>query len=197
MHRLIKNSLFLLTLLALFGFFPTPTFAQEAWTGVCVGTSGAADVATIQGIQCLVANVLNVVMTIFAFAGFVMFVIAALIWLFTGSQPSNLEKARNTFVYAIFGLILALASFIIIQVISAFTGLDSMLTIQFLGNDPSQEDIDARQLPESEAEPSSQDDSSIIVQPGNLPPVEIPQGPNQLPPDYELPYEIPNLPSQP
>ena len=130
-------------LLSVFSFllFSQPVAAQQNWekiSATCTGAVGsdAADVATIQGVQCLVANILNVVLTIFSFVGFVMFVYGALIWLFSGSQTSNIEKARNTFTYAIFGLILALSSWVILQLIYQFTGLSGLLKIQFLGNSP-------------------------------------------------------------
>ena len=130
-------------LLSFFSFllFSQPVAAQQTWgkiSATCTGAVGsdAADVATIQGVQCLVANVLNVILTIFSLVGFVMFVYGALIWLFSGSQTSNIEKARNTFTYAIFGLILALSSWVILQLIYQFTGLNGLLKIQFLGNNP-------------------------------------------------------------
>lgn len=131
------------SLIAFFAFFilSQPVAAQQLWSKIspaCTGAIGsdAADVATIQGIQCLVANVLNVILTIFSFVGFAMFIYGALIWLFAGSQTSNVEKARNTFTYAIFGLILALSSWVILQLIYQFTGLSGLLTIKFLGNSP-------------------------------------------------------------
>lgn len=130
------SKIFSVLLILFFSFFSlsTPAAAQQAWTGVCVGKGAADDVATLQGVQCLIANVLNVVMTAFAFVGFVMFIYGALTWMFAGGQTSNVEKARSTFTSAIFGLILALSSYVIIQLITVFTGIQGLLSIKFLGN---------------------------------------------------------------
>jgi hypothetical protein len=145
-HSLIKFLAFFS--IALFSFFilSQPVAAQQLWQNIspaCTGAVGsdAADVATIQGVQCLVANVLNVILTIFSLVGFVMFIYGALIWLFSGSQTSNVEKARNTFTYAIIGLVLALSSWVILQLIYQFTGLSSLLTVKFLGNNPPSTEI--------------------------------------------------------
>ncbi|MDO5561435.1 MAG: hypothetical protein Q4G02_01535 [bacterium] len=131
----MKKFCLTIALIACFFCRPTAVAAQTAWTGACVGTgSRSEDVATIQGITCAIANILNVVMTIFSFVGFGMFVYGSLMWLFAGGQSSRVEKARNTFVYAIFGLILAVGSFIIIQIIAYFTGMKSFMYIQFFGD---------------------------------------------------------------
>lgn len=117
--------------------FPTAVAAQgKAWAGSCVGTTNtlAGDVATIQGFTCLVANALNVILTIFAFVGFGMFIYGSLMYLLSGGQASKIEKAKSTFTYAIIGLVLAIAAFVLVNLISVFMGIDSMLTIKFLGN---------------------------------------------------------------
>lgn len=140
-HFFAKIFSLFLPLLFSFFIFSQPAAAQQLWSKIspaCTGAVGsdAADVATIQGVQCLIANILNVILTIFSLVGFVMFIYGALIWLFSGSQTSNVEKARNTFTYAIIGLVLALSSWVILQLIYQFTGLSGLLTIKFLGNNP-------------------------------------------------------------
>ena len=107
-----------------------------SWTGtVCVGSGGLSqDVATIQGFACLIANGLNAVLTLFSFVGFLMFVYASFMLMISGGNPNGYETARNTFTYAIFGFILALSSFVIIQLISYYTGLNTFMTIKFLSD---------------------------------------------------------------
>ena len=121
-----------------------PVMAQQKWSDinkVCVGEGKMADVATIQGFQCLVANILNVVLTIFAFVGFAMFIYAGVVLLLSGGQPSNFENAKNTLVYAVLGFVLAISSFVIINLISYFTGINSFMTIKFLDDTPPTEGL--------------------------------------------------------
>lgn len=130
----MKKILLILSILILSFTVSNSQVLAKSWTGNCVGTGTAEDVATIQGIQCVIGNLLNVVMTVFAFGGFIMFVYGSIVWMLAGGQSSNLEKARHTFTYAIFGLILAVSSFIIIQIITYFTGIKSFMKIEFLPN---------------------------------------------------------------
>jgi len=100
----------------------------------CTGASGtlSEDVATIAGVICLIANALNSVLTLFAFVGFLMFVYASFTLMISGGSPSNFETAKNTFTYAIFGFVLALSSFVIINIIVYYTGLNSFFAIKFM-----------------------------------------------------------------
>ncbi len=109
-----------------------PVMAQSQWEGACLGPAGAEDVATLQSMQCVIANILNVALTILAFVGFGMFVYGAILWLVSGGNPSNLEKAKNTFVYAVLGLVFAMIAFVVINLISHFMGTDTFLKIKFL-----------------------------------------------------------------
>jgi hypothetical protein len=106
-----------------------------AWKeGVCVVSKmddKEIDVATIQGLACLAANVLSVILGLLAFAGFVMFVIAGAKLLISGGQPSHLESAKNTLTYAVFGLLLAVSSFVILNIIALITGAE-ILSFTFL-----------------------------------------------------------------
>lgn len=109
----------------------------ESWKGtICTGAQGTLsdDVATIQGLTCVIANGLNAVLTLFSFVGFLMFVYGAFMLMLSGGNPNGFETAKNTFTYAIFGFVLALSSFVIIQLISYFTGLNSFIAINFFGS---------------------------------------------------------------
>lgn len=106
-----------------------PAHAQtQPWSGVCVadeaGIVGNGDVATIQGLQCLIANVLTVALTVIGLAGFVMIIIGAFRYMLSGGNTKTTESARNTITYAIIGMIVALSAFILLNLISAFTGVD-------------------------------------------------------------------------
>ncbi len=103
-----------------------PIYAQtQDWEKInpsCVAGFGN-DVATIQGIMCLLANVLSVALTIIGIAGFIMLVVASLQWMLSGGNSQSVESARNSMIFAVVGLLLALSSFMIINIIAQFTGL--------------------------------------------------------------------------
>lgn len=96
----------------------------QVWTGVCVGTGSASDVATIQGLQCLVGNILMVAITLIGFAGFTMLLIGSFKYLLSGGNSKGTEQARNTITFAVVGLVVALSAIIIVNLIAAFTGVN-------------------------------------------------------------------------
>ncbi len=98
----------------------------QDWSGVCVGSAenNAGDVATIQGLECLIANVFTVFITLLGLAGFVMFLVAGVRWLTSGGNSKGIETARNTMTFAVVGLVVALSSFIVINLIADFTGVN-------------------------------------------------------------------------
>lgn len=100
-----------------------PAFGFE-WTGVCVGTGTASDVATIQGLECLLANILSVFIALIGMAAFVMVLIAGFRYLVSGGNSKGTEQARSTLTMAILGIVVALSAFIILNLLTAFTGVD-------------------------------------------------------------------------
>ncbi len=114
---------------------PTPGGASKSnWKAPCVGAEGtlSSDVATLQGIQCLIANVLGHILSFFGIIGFCMFIYGSVMLMLSRGQPNALETAKDTLTYAILGIILALSAFIIINLLSYFTGIDSLMTIEFI-----------------------------------------------------------------
>ena len=97
--------------------------ALEAELGVgrCVSDQG---VATIQGVACLIANVLSVSLALIGLAGFVMLIIGSLRWMTSGGNSQNVDKSKKTMTFAIVGLVLALSSYMIINLIAQFTGVN-------------------------------------------------------------------------
>lgn len=119
--------------LALLISVASPVFAQtQEWSGVCVGPADlnpgtdASDVATIQGVQCLLANGFSVIITIIGLAGFVMFIVGSFRYLLSGGNTKGTETAKNTFTFMVVGIIVALSGFIILNLISSFTGIDNI-----------------------------------------------------------------------
>ncbi len=112
-----------------------PASAQtSAWSSInnrCVhGYSTVAsenDVATFEGIECLVANVLSVAITMIGIAAFVMFLVGSFRYLTAGSNTKGVEGGKNALTFAILGIVVALASFLILRFIANFTGVQTIL----------------------------------------------------------------------
>lgn len=98
----------------------------QAWSEGCQSDG----VATIQGIECLLANVLSVAITLMGITGFVMMIFGAFRYLVSGGNSKETETARKTLTYAVIGIVVALASYIILNLIAEFTGVRTILDFQ-------------------------------------------------------------------
>jgi hypothetical protein len=106
--------------------FATPAYAQTAeWNNVCVGGANN-DVATIQGLECLIANIFTVIISLIGLTAFVMFIVGSVQWLMSGGNPEGTKKARDTLTYAVIGIVVALSAFIVLNLISGFTGVEEI-----------------------------------------------------------------------
>lgn len=124
-NRLSKSEK-LFTAIVAYLYSTSVAFAQTTtWRGVCVGGE-KNDVATIQGIECLVANIFTVIITLIGLAAFVMLIVGSVRWLMSGGNSSALDKAKSTMTYAIIGIVVALSAFIVLNLISGFTGVDTI-----------------------------------------------------------------------
>lgn len=140
MKKKITFCLLILSLFTLSLVFPGKASAQvtKPWSGVCISNG---DVATIQGFQCLVANFLQIAVSGIGFAGFVMIVIGAFSYLVSGGNAKGVDEARKTITFAVVGLVLALSSFFILNLISDFTGVKSLLKFTIPGSDVKTENL--------------------------------------------------------
>ena len=120
----------------------TPAHAQtQAWSGVCVqnvilDSGNTIQVATVQGAQCLIANVLAVVVRVVGLVGFVMLIIGSFRYMLSGGNTKGVEGARNTMTFAIVGLVVVLSAFIILNLLSSFTGVDQILNFSIPTTNP-------------------------------------------------------------
>ncbi len=109
-------------------------YAQtQEWTSISPGCVNA-EVATIQGFGCLLANVLSVALTLLGIVGFVMIIYAAFNMMVMGGNSQATEKSKNTITFAVIGIILALSSFIIINLIADFTGVSTIKDFSIPGS---------------------------------------------------------------
>lgn len=110
-------------------------YAQtKNWSDINTGCVSDDGVATVQGIGCLLANVLSVFLTVLGIAGFIMIIYAAFNMMVMGGNSQATEKSKNTITFAIIGIILALSSFIIINLIASFTGIEIIKNFSIPGS---------------------------------------------------------------
>lgn len=123
-HQLVTFSSATVSFTLINVILPPLARAQSAWDNDTCVVSG---VATLQGMECLVRNLLNVGVSIVAIGAFIMLLVGAFRYMISGGTPKQLEGAKKTITYAAFGLILALAAWVILNFIGIFTGTSSIL----------------------------------------------------------------------
>lgn len=141
MMLLFTRAIFTLLVAGMYFLAPLPVQAQTDWNDACVkdvtvqGGTVITDVATIQGVECLVANILSVATSFIGLASFVMIIIGAFLYMTSGSSSKGTEAAKQTFTYAIIGIIVALMAFFVLTLISNFTGVTGFLDFNLnIGN---------------------------------------------------------------
>ncbi len=128
MLKSLKHSaiLFLIVLVGAFAGAAPVSAQTSSWSGVCVADTeyGSGDVATLQGLECLIANVFTVIITVIGLAGFVMFIVGAFRYMLSGGgSTQQVQSAKGMMTYAVIGLVVSLSAFIILNLISQFTGV--------------------------------------------------------------------------
>lgn len=123
---LLTSTFFLLTIHIPSSFAQTQNW-ERINTRCTHGYGGTSDVATIQGVECLLVNVLATAVTIIGITAFVMFLVGSFRYLTAGSNTKGVEGGRNAITFAILGIIVALASFLILRFIANFTGVQTIL----------------------------------------------------------------------
>lgn len=85
-------------------------------------------------ISCIPIIFLNIVSALFIFTGLValaMFIAGGFKLMNSAGDPKKIESAKNSFTYAIIGISITFASFLIIRVISGITGVECIKYFNF------------------------------------------------------------------
>ena len=96
---------------------------SESYTCVIEGTLGG-EAPTIQCLEPLFANIVSAVVVLAAIVVFIAFIIGGFKYLTGGGDPKKVEEARGTLTAAITGMVLIVAAYIILSIISRFTGIE-------------------------------------------------------------------------
>lgn len=105
------------------------TFAAEvpaaSWADKGCSSDG---VVTIKGIECIFQNLIGPVPALLALVAVIMIIFAGVRLILAGADPKAYEAAWKTFTWAVIGLILLSAAWLIIVLISKFTGNTDITT---------------------------------------------------------------------
>ena len=101
-------------------FLIPPVFAQsDQWSD-----SIDDGVVTIQGVNVLFKLFLNNIIRIGGIAVFIMILIGGFKYLTSGGDPKKSEEAKKVLTYAVMGLGLMIGSWLILNFVKVFTGID-------------------------------------------------------------------------
>lgn len=81
------------------------------------------DVAKLSDLEKIFENVVSVLLALGGFALLIMLLIGGFKYLTSGGDPKAVEGAKNTLTYAIGGVVLLAASYLILKLIENFTGV--------------------------------------------------------------------------
>lgn len=104
-----------------FSFVPQ-AYAATPWSGDCVGTGDATNVATIGGLECLIENILTPLPAIIALVAVGMIIMAGIKIMNAGADTKAYAAGWSTFSYALIGLILLSVVWLAIVLIQTYTG---------------------------------------------------------------------------
>ena len=90
--------------------------------GIC--TSDGEDVPSFKFIETLFSRILNIAIGLISLAILVMIVVGAYRILTSGGDPKGVQAGKDTITWAVIGLVIALSSYFIIQLIGTITGAD-------------------------------------------------------------------------
>lgn len=100
-------------------------YAATTWRPDCVGNTAVSNnVVSIQGITCLIEGILAPIPSLLALTAVVMVIISGVKLIGAGAEPKAYAAAWATFTYAIIGLVLMSAIWLILVAIKNFTGVD-------------------------------------------------------------------------
>lgn len=82
------------------------------------------DVHEIKDIVDIIENIFGLVIRLAGILAFIMLILGGFRYLTSGGDPKAAASAQKTITYAIFGLVLIIATWFILKFLSEFTGVD-------------------------------------------------------------------------
>lgn len=104
---------------------------MAAWDVSCfgdrMGVPNASYVPTFQCLESLFRNLITSVSALIGVGLFVMLLVGGFRFLTSGGDPKKLQMARGTIASALIGVVLIVSAYLILRIISVFTGVTSLL----------------------------------------------------------------------
>lgn len=97
---------------------------KSCTTPVPVSGGTINDVVQISCLQVVFARIINVVAALSGLAFLIMLLFGGFKYLTAGADPKAAESAKGTLTAAFLGLFLIIAAYLILRLLSVFTGLD-------------------------------------------------------------------------
>ncbi|HWA52307.1 MAG TPA: pilin [Patescibacteria group bacterium] len=88
----------------------------------------------LTGLQNIFSNIVSIAIGLAGIGFFVMFVVGGFNYLTAGGDERKVQGARQTLTYAIGGLVLIALAYLILKLISDFTGITGILNFQIQQN---------------------------------------------------------------
>lgn len=123
-------AIFCLLFIVYCSLLPSNSYALEPqnWQTLepnrCVINQNGVEVATLQGFECIFTNVVRVLTPLAGIAVFLTLVVGAFQFITAGGEAKQIQKARKTITFAIFGLVLFVLIWFILLLIKVITGVD-------------------------------------------------------------------------
>jgi hypothetical protein len=83
-----------------------------------------SDAATFKDLEVIIQHIIQLALTLGGLAAFVMLIVGGFKFLTSSGDPKQAESAKNTVTWAVGGLIVAIATWFILNLIVDFTGLE-------------------------------------------------------------------------
>lgn len=116
------RQIILTTFIALFGLVATPfvasTSAIDVFKDACSGGSGSTAVcgaSTKDELPNIIKNVINLLFFVIGMIAVIMIVIGGIRYATSGGDSSQVQAAKNTVLYAVVGLVVAIMAFAIVN----------------------------------------------------------------------------------
>lgn len=94
----------------------------EDWEAIAPGCIQDG-IPTLKCLEAVFVNILRVAVSLVTLALFLMLLVGGFKFLTSGGDPKATESAKGTMTYAIVGLIVIIASYLILKTIEFFTGV--------------------------------------------------------------------------
>lgn len=110
----------LTTFITLLGLFVTPfvatTGAIDVYTGACDGnTSKICGATTNDDLPKIMKNVINLLFFVIGVIAVIMIIVGGIRYSTSGGDSSQIQAAKNTVLYAVVGLVVAILAFAIVN----------------------------------------------------------------------------------